>query len=831
MTAKPSSAVRKTAIHYGALFLISAVALTGVLWRGSSLSPAPTLAPLLDASAFGECLGDSVAVVQSGAFVDLRVPGPPEIDPAEGELGPVLLRGRVAVGGESSFVGECIDGSPVEFLAAPGGDGGLLLRLDATSEQLALQPIGAAALSGLADAPPEGGALVARMFLAVAVVVGAARLVGAAFGRIRQPQVVGEIVAGILLGPSLLGLVAPGVTHYLFPAEVVDVMEIMAQFGLVLFMFLIGLELDQSLLRGSGHTAVFVSHVSILAPLVLGAALALPLYPLVGSGSFGGFALFMGAAMAITAFPVLARILTDSGLHTTRLGILAITCAAVDDVTAWCVLAVVVGIVQATGAGDAVATIGLAVAFIGFMVLAVRPVLRRLEWVHAQRGRLGAHLTAAILVAVLLSAWTTEVIGIHAIFGAFLAGAILPRSGGLARELTERLEDLTVLFLLPIFFAVVGLSTSIGLLDQPLHWIITGAVLAVAVVGKWGGGMLAARLSGEAWRESNALGILMNTRGLAEIVILTVGRELGVISPVLFSAMVLMALTTTFMTTPLLAVVYPPRVRRRAQGGPTHAAASEMPVAPYRAMVAIGDPATAPDLIRVARRVAATTRPEIVLARIVELRGDDHLRANLASVEEAESDARAALAPLANELLLDGLGVDVRVEVGDQPGPMLVRDAARSHADVVVLGMHRSVIGQRVFGGVAGEVLAGATCRVVVVVGHRGSGEEREGASDGPVVVVEGGRDAAAAIDVATQFALAEGAELISHTITASSPLPANARLVIIGYEPPAAEAADREDVIRNCDVPVVVVRGAPAERAPQRIGRTARRSLRTGTL
>ncbi len=826
MTAPVRGSVRRTAVHYGVMFLVTGVILTVVLVRGSNLSPVAELAPLLDSSAAADCLGDNVAVVQSGAFVDLRVPGPPGADTVEGELGPVLIRGLLKTdGSEATFEGECRDESPVEYLVAAGGEGGLLLRPDPTTEPLALPAVEAGALIGAETEPLEGGELVARMFLAVAVVVAAARLVGAAFGRIRQPQVIGEIVAGILLGPSLLGLIAPEVTQYLFPEQVVDVMKIMAQFGLVLFMFLIGLELDQSLLRGSGHTAVFVSHVSILAPLTLGAALAIPLYPLVGSGSFSGFALFMGAAMAITAFPVLARILTDGGLHTTRLGILAITCAAVDDVTAWCVLAIVVGIAQATGAGDALVTIGLAVLFIALMIVAVRPVLRRLEWVHAQRGRLGAHLTAAILVGLLISAWTTEVIGIHAIFGAFLAGAILPRSGDLARELTERLEDLTVLFLLPIFFAVVGLSTSIGLLDQPIHWLIAGGVFAVAVAGKWGGGLVAARMSGERWRESNALGILMNTRGLAEIVILTVGRELGVITPVLFSAMVLMALATTFMTTPLLAVFYPRRIVEDERAAAAPPAPDQTRAAPYRAMVAIGDPATAPELVRVAREIAGgSVRPEIVLARVVELRGDEHLRASLDSIDEAEAEARAALAPMVNKLLLGGFGVDVRVEVGDEPGPVLVRDAERAGADVVVLGMHRSVFGHRAFGGVAGELLSGATCRVAVVVGHTGGGQELVGASDGPILCVDGGIDADAAADVAKRIADVTDAPLEQLALRPGATLPEEARLVVIGYDGSAPADIDREEVIRSSPVPVVVVRAAAAERVLMRAARSSRR-------
>jgi Kef-type K+ transport system membrane component KefB len=815
-----SSRVRRTITGYVAVTVVGALALALILIRGSALDPAPEIARTLDTGQLAACLGEQVAVVQSGTFVDLHLPGLGGPDSVDGELGLRMVRGRLGTSGEPGrFEGACRDGTPLilDAVATEGGGlAGTVLGAGAGGT-FVMRPAVAATLGVPSGGPLEGGELVARMFLAVAVVIAAARLVGAAFARIRQPQVIGEIIAGIMLGPSLLGLLAPGVTDYLFSPQVVDVMRIMAQFGLILFMFLIGLELDQSLLRGSGQTTVFVSHVSIIAPLVLGAALALPLYPLVGSGRFNGFALFLGAAMAITAFPVLARILTDTHLHTTRLGTLAITCAAVDDVTAWCVLAVVVGIANAAGPASAIVTIGLAIAFIGFMIIVVRPLLRRLDWVHARRGRLGAHLTAALLVGLLLSAWTTEVIGIHAIFGAFLAGAILPRSGDLARELTDRLEDLTVLFLLPIFFAVVGLSTSIGLLDRPVHWVIAGAVLAVAVVGKWAGGMLAARMAGERWREANALGILMNTRGLAEIVILTVGRELGVISPTLFTAMVLMAITTTLMTTPLLAIAYPRRIFEQEIAATEAALRSGR--ADHTVIVAIGDPGSGGELVGIARKlVEGGGRTEIVLTRIVELRGDEHVRASLASAEEAESAARIEVAPLVAELLGDGLRVTVHVEVGLDPGREIVRVASRTRANLIVLGMHRSVFGLRAFGGVVGDVLEGSAARVAVLVGYAAGGVERTGSGEGPVVLVGGGADERPAEDAARRVAASEGAPLVVLDAVGPRQLLDDARLAVIGYDGRSpVERGRRDAVVGDGTSPVLVVRGGTDDRTASR--------------
>lgn len=387
-----------------------------------------------------------------------------------------------------------------------------------------------------------------RILLAMAVVIAASRLAGWAVAKVGQPRVHGEILAGILLGPSLLGVVWPDALDYLFPGQVIGGLKVIAQLGLVLFMFLIGLELDLDKLRGHGHRAVVISNASIIAPLALGVALGLWLYPRLGGGvDRAGFALFVGAAMAVTAFPVLARVLQETGLTDTRIGVLAITCAAVDDVTAWCVLAVVVAVVESTGAGDTLTIVALSLAFLAAAVFVVRPLLARLDRVP---------LWAAVSMA-LLGAWITEGIGIHAIFGAFMAGAVMPRNEWVQKQIAERLSIPTLTFLLPVFFVVVGVATRIDLLDSWYLWGVTGLVTLTAIAGKWGGSMLAARAVGETWSDATAIGILMNTRGLTELVILTVGLELGVIGPSLFTAMVLMALVTTLMATPLLALVSP----------------------------------------------------------------------------------------------------------------------------------------------------------------------------------------------------------------------------------------------------------------------------------
>ncbi|HET9985662.1 MAG TPA: cation:proton antiporter [Longimicrobiales bacterium] len=393
------------------------------------------------------------------------------------------------------------------------------------------------------------------LLLQMGVVLSAARVVGRVFRAFGQPQVVGEMAAGLLLGPSALGALAPGISAGLFPPDSLPLLGTLSQIGLLLFMFLVGVELEPALLRHRSHTAVLASHASITIPFFLGTLVALALYPRVSdsSVSFTGFALFMGAAMSVTAFPVLARILTERRLVGTPLGAVAVACAAVDDVTAWSILAAVVLIVRSRAGALALwATIAGTAAFIGAMLLVVRPALARLGRSARSAGRLTQDQTALLLLLLLASAWSTEALGIHALFGAFLFGAVVPREAAVVQDLTRKLEDFTVVFLLPLFFAFTGLRTRIGLLDRPELWGYAGLILVVAVAGKLGGSALGARLTGMGWRDSLSLGVLMNTRGLMELVILNVGLEIGAISPAVFAMMVIMALLTTLMTSPAL---------------------------------------------------------------------------------------------------------------------------------------------------------------------------------------------------------------------------------------------------------------------------------------
>lgn len=412
----------------------------------------------------------------------------------------------------------------------------------------------------------------------IGVILAAARGVGLLCRRIRQPQVVGEMVAGILLGPSLLGWALPDLSARLFPAASLGFVGALSQVGLLVYMFLVGMELDLRMLRERGRTAVATSNASVAAPLLLGVLLAVLMYPSLSQPQvpLAAFALFMGAAMSVTAFPVLARILDERGLAGTPLGALALASAAVGDVTAWCLLAGVVLLVSADPGGLPLwAIIGGSAAFVLFAVFPARRMLAGVERAFERRGALSQDLLALVLGVALAFAWTTEWLGIHAVFGAFLAGAVMPKGSAFVAAVREKLGDFTVVLLLPLFFAFTGLRTDIGLVSGARMWTWCGLIILVAVAGKFGGSTLAARATGMPWRESAALGVLMNTRGLMELVILTVGLEAGVISPALFSMMVLMAVVTTLMTTPLLHWIYPPAVeatsgaegvRRRSPG-------------------------------------------------------------------------------------------------------------------------------------------------------------------------------------------------------------------------------------------------------------------------
>lgn len=383
------------------------------------------------------------------------------------------------------------------------------------------------------------------------------RLFGFLFSYIGQPGVIGEIVAGIVLGPSVLGFFFPDAFHFLFPASSLTNLELLSQVGLILFMFVIGMELDFSVLKNKINETLVISHAGILVPFFLGILSSYWIYEEYASSHtpFLPFALFIGISMSITAFPVLARIIQERNMAKTQLGTLTIASAANDDVTAWCLLAIVIAISKAGTFASALYSVGLAIAYIAVMFLLVRPFLKKVGEVYANKEAINKTFVAFILLILIISSCITEVIGIHALFGAFMAGVVMPSNIGFRKVMMEKVEDISLVFFLPLFFAFTGLRTQIGLINSPELWGVCALLVTVAIAGKLGGCAIASRLVGESWKDSLTIGTLMNTRGLMELVALNIGYEMGILPPSIFVILVIMALITTFMTTPLLHLV------------------------------------------------------------------------------------------------------------------------------------------------------------------------------------------------------------------------------------------------------------------------------------
>ena len=427
----------------------------------------------------------------------------------------------------------------------------LFLLIDRAGLGLTAPPATASEMGVAAAAKGQSSVLVHVLVTLLAVVI-AGQILGRLCRLIGQPPVIGEVVAGILLGPSLLGRVWPEASAFLLPTEVGPYIGVIAQLGVILYMFLVGLELNPAVLRERAGKTLVISHASIAVPFVCGSALALYLYPRLSNDGvpFTSFALFTGVALSITAFPVLARILTDQEMQATELGTIALGAAAAGDVTAWCLLAFVVGVAQAALSG-AVLTLVLTLGFVMLMVGIVRPLAVRLLHRY-DASPLTPWASAIGFVAVLASALATEAIGIHALFGAFLLGAIVPHDSRIAHAFGRQLEGVVTVVLLPAFFALVGMRLQIGLVSGWENWLACGLIVLVATAGKFTGTYLSARVTGLDRRNSAGLGVLMNTRGLMELIVLNVGLELNVISPTLFAMMVIMALATTVITGPAL---------------------------------------------------------------------------------------------------------------------------------------------------------------------------------------------------------------------------------------------------------------------------------------
>lgn len=614
---------------------------------------------------------------------------------------------------------------------------------------------------------------VVAFFIAVVVVMLFARLCGSLMPRIGQPRVMGEVLAGILLGPTLFGVIAPGLQSTIFAPDIVPYIGVVANLGLIFYMFLIGLEVDLGLLRGRARMTLAVSNTALLVPLMLGMLVALPLYPLLAPDiRFAAFALFVGVSMSITAFPVLARIISERRMLKRPLGALALSAAAVDDVSAWFLIALATAVASA-GSGVAVLeTIGWAAVFCLGMAFLVRPILARAAVAHDEAGRVPGTWITVIFAGVLLSAIATEQIGIAVIFGAFVMGIVMPRHAGLSEDVTRRVEDFVLTLLLPLFFAYTGLRTNVALLGNGELIAITALLCAIAILGKYGGTLLAARAIRLPWRESAVLGALMNTRGLTELIVLNLALSTGAISSALFTALVIMALVTTFMAGPLMRLLDPhndfgekPEEELAASSvmpaQPEPGVGPELPVgAGHSILVAPQSAAALEQLLALAEPLARSEpRRELILARLVRPPRGATVRGGLQTEARRVSEATEQLKHKREELLEEGIATRAVALTSADPGRDLTRLSRDEEIDLLLLDGRRPLLGDGVPREEVGTVLNEARCDVAVLVAREGvevsPGPERS------VMVPFGGADHDwAALELASWIAASSGAPL-----------------------------------------------------------------------
>jgi Kef-type K+ transport system membrane component KefB len=533
----------------------------------------------------------------------------------------------------------------------------------------------------------------------IITIIVVARFFGWMFRKIGQPTVIGEIIAGIVLGPSLLGMYFPEFSTALFPVDSLGNLQFLSQIGLILFMFVIGMELDLKVLKNKANDAVVISHASIVIPFALGVGLAYYIYyrfAPVGV-EFLSFSLFMGIAMSITAFPVLARIVQERGIHKTRLGTIVITCAAADDITAWCLLAAVIAIVKAGSFVSSLYVIGMAVAYVLLMLFVVKPFLKRIGDLYGSKSKLNKPVVAIFFLTLIISAYTTEVIGIHALFGAFMTGAIMPDIAKFRAIFIDKVEDVAVILLLPLFFVFTGLRTQIGLINDPFLWKVTGCIIGVAVVGKFVGSALAAKFVGQNWRDSLTIGALMNTRGLMELVVLNIGYDLGVLTSEVFTMMVIMALVTTFMTGPALDIIN--FIFKTKDVSPAEEKSGN---SKYRILVSFGNSQKAKGLLRIASSLVGKQKGEASITAM-HLSLSDELHSF--NMEEYE---KMRFAPVLEEASILKQEINTFFKATVDVETDITEIAEQGHYDLLLVGLGKSIFD----GTLLGKVL-GFTTRII----------------------------------------------------------------------------------------------------------------------
>lgn len=533
----------------------------------------------------------------------------------------------------------------------------------------------------------------------IVTIILAARIFGWICKKIGQPSVIGEILAGIVLGPSVIGLYFPEFTATLFPVESLGNLQFLSQIGLILFMFVIGMELDLNVLKNKAHDAVVISHASIIIPFTLGIGLAYYIYlNFAPEGvKFTSFGLFLGIAMSITAFPVLARIVQERGLQKTRLGTIVITCAAADDITAWCILAAVIAIVKAGSFTSALYIIALAALYVLFMIKIVKPFLKRVGDLHQTKEKISKPIVAIFFLTLIISAYMTEVIGIHALFGSFMAGAIMPENISFRNIFIEKIEDVALVLLLPLFFVFTGLRTEIGLLNDPYLWKVTGLIILVAVTGKFIGSSLAAKFVGQSWKDSLVIGALMNTRGLMELVVLNIGYDLGVLSPKIFAMMVIMALATTFMTGPALDLIQW-IFKTKSTDLPVEIAN----VSKYKVLISFGSPNLGKSLLKLTHSLTKKMSNNADIT-VMHLAPTNEIHQY--NIEQYEHDN---FAPLLEESEKENQKITTFFKASNDIEGDIIEVANRGEYDLLLIG-----VGQSIFdGSLLGKIL-GFTTRII----------------------------------------------------------------------------------------------------------------------
>ena len=599
----------------------------------------------------------------------------------------------------------------------------------------------------------------ALLLLQIAVILAVSRLMGALFAKLRQPQVIGEIIAGLALGPSLFGAIWPGAFKTLFtePAAL-NTLNMLAQIGVLLFLFLVGLEFDPKIIRQRGKTAAAISVSGIFVPFVLGFAVTYPLKFLFDAGHQAQLfptALFMGAAMSVTAFPVLARIVTERNLQRTDEGGLAIAAAAIDDVLAWTMLAVVVAFVPAgAGGGHHVHpawVIALAALYVAVMWFAVRPFLSRIQRIVMREDEVSPGTLAVLLLTMLLSALATETIGVHALFGAFVAGLVMPKTGKFVQEVTLRVESFVIVFLLPMFFAFAGLKVDLRKLFHPDMIAYTALLTAIACLGKLGGASVAARLTGLSNRKSLTLGVLMNTRGLMELIILTVGLQLKVINETVYGMMVIMALVTTGMAAPLIQLLLP-RIAKKADDKI------------FSVLIPIAKPDSGGPLMQMAGYLTDVDKDHRRLCAIHLARPTDSQMFASFTGDVLEPKLLEEMTPLLAEAEANQMAVEPMAYFSRDVPSDIARTVHQQNIDLVLMGYHTPVWGRSLLGGIVHRVMTAADCDVAVFVDRNFDRPTRI------LVPFMGSSHDKLALDMAGRIAKATGAAISIIHVTDAGP-------------------------------------------------------------